>query len=349
MNNKHKGEIMNKLTKVGVSALAGSLAMVSANAVEYALTGDAMIKMVSAQGNEAGAAASNGRGIGVDNDFYINASGELDNGWTVSAYSAWNLEGSSNSSSQLTIGLGSAGSISFNDVWGVPSWKDDMSASIHAYEEPWDSTTHGRIVDSFGLDTQSGSVSYVSPSFDLGGIALSGTASYDPNSGSAASTPGTADSTTSNPGKTFTIEASYAGFTLGAGEETSKPAVSGVMTDEVNTIGYAIYKNGPFSIMYQELYKDETHGAGTEGADYKADTWGVGFAQGDWAVSYVEQNESKSAVSNTAAGKDVEMTAFGVSYTMGAMSIKGGVFETTNPEFTTGKYEETEIAISFAF
>ena len=41
--------------------------------------------------------------------------------------------------------------------------------------------------------------------------------------------------------------------------------------------------------------------------------------------------------------------AISVSYTMGAMSIKGGVFETTNPEFTTGKYEETEIAISFAF
>lgn len=338
---------MNKLTKVGVSALAGSLAMVSANAVEYALTGDAMIKFVSAEGNENGAAASNGRGIGVDNDIYINASGELENGWTVSAFSAWNLEGSTNSSSQLTIGLGSAGSISFNDVWGVPSWIDDMSSSIHAFEEPWDSTSHGRIVDSFGLDTQSGSVSYVSPAVDMGGISLSGTATYDPNSGTGAATPGSAG-TSSNPGKTFTVKATMGGIEVGAGQETSKPAVSGVMTDEVNSTGYIIYKNGPFALMYQELYKDETHGAGTEGADYEAETWGVSFAQGDWGVSYVEQTETKADVSDT-TNKETEMTAVNVSYTMGAMSVKAGIFETTNPEWTTGKYEETEIAVSFAF
>ena len=84
---------MNKLKKIGVSALAGSLAMVSANAVEYAVTGDAMVKLVTAEGNEADAASSNGKGYGVDNDLYFNASGELDNGWTVSAYAAWNLEG----------------------------------------------------------------------------------------------------------------------------------------------------------------------------------------------------------------------------------------------------------------
>ena len=45
---------MDKLKKVGLSALAGSLAMVSANAVEYAVTGDAMVKLVSAEGNENG-------------------------------------------------------------------------------------------------------------------------------------------------------------------------------------------------------------------------------------------------------------------------------------------------------
>ena len=59
--------------------------------------------------------------------------------------------------------------------------------------------------------------------------------------------------------------------------------------------------------------------------------------------------ETKKANCSTAAGKDVEMNAINFSYTLGAMAIKGGLFETTNPEFTTGKYEETEIAISFAF
>ncbi len=340
---------MNKLKKVGFSALAGSLAMVSANAVEYAVTGDAMVKIVSAEGNEANATGNNGKGYGVDNDLYFNASGELDNGWTVSAYAAWNLEGSTNSSAQLTIGMGSLGTIQFNDVWGVPSYIDDMSSTIHAYEEPWDSTTHGRVTDAFGLDTQSGSVSYLTPSFDFGGASISATATYDPNSGSGAATPGSAGGST-NSGVAYTAKAVYGGVTVGGGYETSDTLLQATgASDEQNTTIYVVYKNGPIGLMYQEFYKNEVNAQGTTGRDYEGDTWGVSFAQGDWAVSYVENEETKKGVGSTAAGKDVEMTAVNFSYTMGAMAIKGGIFETTNPEFTTGKYEETEIAISFAF
>ena len=43
MNNLIKEKFMNKLTKVGLSALAGSLAAVSAHAVDYAVTGDAQV------------------------------------------------------------------------------------------------------------------------------------------------------------------------------------------------------------------------------------------------------------------------------------------------------------------
>ena len=62
MNNNNKREIMNKLTKVGLSALAGSLAVVSANASEYSVTGDTQVVFSSAEGIEAGATGSNGKG-----------------------------------------------------------------------------------------------------------------------------------------------------------------------------------------------------------------------------------------------------------------------------------------------
>ena len=110
-----------------------------------------------------------------------------------------------------------------------------------------------------------------------------------------------------------------------------------------------MYKNGPFGAVYQEAYKNEANGAAATGVDYESDTWGISFAQGDWAMSYVEQTENKDSPGATSNGKEVEMNAITASYTMGAMSIKGGIFETTNPEYTTGKYEETEIALSFAF
>ena len=45
----------------------------------------------------------------------------------------------------------------------------------------------------------------------------------------------------------------------------------------------------------------------------------------------------------------VEMTAMQATYTMGAMTIGMSMYETDNPENTTGKYEETELSLSFAF
>ena len=132
---------MNNLKKIGLSALAGSLATVSAHAVDYAVTGDAILTWMSAEGNGNGKGSSNGKGIGMDSDLYFNASGELDNGWTVSVFQALNTDGTiTNSSSQMTIGMGSLGTVQIADVGGTSSnGIDDISAN--AYEESWDNST----------------------------------------------------------------------------------------------------------------------------------------------------------------------------------------------------------------
>ena len=170
---------------------------------------------------------------------------------------------------------------------------------------------------------------------------------YDPNKGSGAATPGSAGGSAQS-GTAYTAKVVVGGLTVGGGIEESATAINGG-TGEENVTAYAVFKQGPLGVVYQEFYKNEANAAGTEGADYEGDTWGVSFAQGDWAVSYVENTENKHAVSDAGAGKEVTMEALNFSYTMGAMAIKGGLFETSNPEFTTGKYEETEISVSFAF
>jgi outer membrane protein OmpU len=78
---------MNNFKKIGLTALAGSLAMTSVNATDYAVTGDAILKYSTIDSPTA-AQASNGKGIGVDTDLYFNASGEMDNGWTVAFFSS---------------------------------------------------------------------------------------------------------------------------------------------------------------------------------------------------------------------------------------------------------------------
>tara|TARA_A100001037_G_scaffold231456_1_gene209777 strand:+ start:197 stop:1270 length:1074 start_codon:yes stop_codon:yes gene_type:complete len=357
MNNNNKGEIMNKLTKVGLSALAGSLAVVSANASEYSVTGDTQVVFSSAEGNEAGATSSNGKGYGVDTDIYFTASGETDNGWTVSVFSAMDMEqantatsGGLNSSAQMTIGMGSLGTVQFNDVSGsAANAIDDVLPK--AYEEVWDGTTHTAQNHSFGSSTQSGSVDYRTPAFSLMGFDLSATYTYDPNGGAGPASAGGVGGN-SNSGEAFTAKVSGMGFTLGGGTEEMNQASTAAGAQKTRrATGYALYSNGPISIGYQEFYNDVGFAAIAAGAgpDVEGDGFGIAVSQDNYSISYTEVNEQTKAVGGTAALEEVEMTAIQGTYTMGAMTLGMSMYETDNPEGATGKYEETELSVSFAF
>ena len=80
---------MNKLKTIGLSALAGSLAVTTAsNAVEYALSGDAYV--VYSSEDDTTTEAASGKTFAADMDLYTNASTELDNGFTVSFFQGIN-------------------------------------------------------------------------------------------------------------------------------------------------------------------------------------------------------------------------------------------------------------------
>ena len=356
MNNNNKGEIMNKLTKVGLSALAGSLAVVSANASEYSVTGDTQVVFSSAEGNEAGATSSNGKGYGVDTDIYFTASGETDNGWTVSVFSAMDMEqantatsGGLNSSAQMTIGMGSLGTVQFNDVSGsAANAIDDVLPK--AYEEVWDGTSHGAAGHSFGSSTQSGSVDYRTPAFSLMGFDISATYTYDPNAGAGPASAGGVGGN-SQSGEAFTGKISGMGFTLGAGtEEMNQASQSTGAQKTKRATGYVTYSNGPVTIGYQEFYNDNGFAsAGTETPDTEGDGFGIAVSQDNYSISYSEVTEQTKATSDTAALSEVEMSAIQGTYTMGAMTLGVSLYETDNPGGATGKYEETELSVSFAF
>ena len=341
---------MNKLTKVGLSALAGSLAVVSAQASEYSVTGDSQIVYSSAEGNEANSAASNGRGFGVDTDLYFNASGETDNGFSVGFFMALNTDDTiTNSSSQVTIGMGSLGTVQFNDVSGsAANGIDDVLPK--AYEETWDGTTHARSFDSFGSTTQSGSVDYRTPSFSFGDISVSATYTYDPNAGSG---PAAAGGVAANDysGDAITAKISGMGLTIGGGiEEVNASVVTTGARGTERATGYALYKSGPISIGYQEMFQN-TENLGdntTQAPDVEGDGIGIAFTQDNVSFSYAEVTEEVKDISATTS-LETEMTALQATYTMGAMTLGASMYETDNPEGTTGKYEETELSVSFAF
>ena len=73
---------MNKLTKVGCSALCGSLAAISAaNAGDMTVTGGVDMTWTSLEDG------TTGNPIGIGSNLTFKGSGELDNGWTFDLYS----------------------------------------------------------------------------------------------------------------------------------------------------------------------------------------------------------------------------------------------------------------------
>ena len=334
---------MNNFKKIGLSALAGSLATVSAHAVDYAVTGDAILTWMSAEGNGNGSGSSNGKGVGMDSDLYFNASGELDNGWTVSVFQALNTDGTiTNSSSQMTIGMGSLGTVQIADVGGTSSnGIDDISPN--AYEESWDNTTGTANIQGFGDNTTSGAIEYRTPAFDLMGASVSATYAYDSAANVAAPAAG-AVADASQSGEAGTVKVVYEGLTLGAGFETVND--DGTTIGEKGGTAYAKYSMGPLTASYQETHINSAAGA----ADISGDIMGVSYTAGDITISYSQLTEQTSALASTAALEEEEFTTTQIAYSMGAMAIRAALFESDNLDGVAGdKYEATELSVSFSF
>jgi len=335
---------MNNFKKIGVSALAGSLAMTAANAVEYSMSGDAIIKFASMD-NPKSTEANNGKGIGVDTDLAFTASGELDNGFSVSFFQAANTHSTwSNSSSQVTIGMGSMGTLQINNVAGAKAnGIDDVMPA--AYNETWDGLAlAGDNPSFFGSSTASGSVDYRIPAQEMMGATVNASITVDPNSDVGAPAAGGVG-TSSVSGTAYTLEIAHeSGLSLGGGIETIENG--NVTNDEENTTVYVKYAMGPISVGYQEAYQNSANG----GEDNEAEFMGIAYTAGDLSVSYGESSLTNHGTAASATQVERELDSIQISYTMGAMTIAGAVAETSNSGGIAGQtHEESELSVSFAF
>jgi uncharacterized membrane protein len=343
---------MNKLKTIGLSALAGSLAVATAsNAVEYSLTGDAYV-VYSTEDSVASENAS-GKHFAADMDLYANASTELDNGFTVSFFQGINTNSTmAVTTAQVTLGMGSLGTLQLNEDGGSKANAID-DVMPNAMQETWDRVAdiNGTNPSFFGASTAQGSIDYRIPTQEIAGLTINLAATYDPNADEESSNASSGGIQTSVSGDAYVLEVSAMGLKVGLGQENlNNGAGLTAGTDEENTTGYVTYSNGPISIGYQEAYANNRHAAGTEGADNEAEFWGVKYSADGIAVSYAESEYMTAAVSNSAASLTQELEAIQASYTMGSMTIMASLSEGNNIAAATGAtYEETSIAVNFAF
>ena len=131
---------MNNLRKIGLSALAGSLATFSVNAADVSVSGGGSISFDDTNRGKG----DRGNGFYMGDSLKFNMSGETDGGLGVAVY--YEIDGGALDDYDMTLS-GDWGSLKFNGSGSSSAFGavDDMTPN--AYEEAWD------IIDDDGTST----------------------------------------------------------------------------------------------------------------------------------------------------------------------------------------------------
>ena len=339
-----KGKNMNNFKKVGLTALAGSLAAISAHAAEMTVNGATMLTYTTEDKTEV-----TGNQWGMKTNLAFTASGEV-NGYTVSYMQTSADQFAGMSSARLSVDMGDMGTLAFDQGSGSGlSTIDDKTPT--AAEEIWDGLggakyTSGRV----GAAGSSGVFNYIK---EIAGVKINaayrtgaGTSSSDGASGGSGADNGNAfDVALTTDGETVGMP----GFQVGAGygeadkgsQKDSRPGGD----DEHMTV-FANYSYGPATFGAQVSNIDK---GGVASVDQEARRWGLAVNVNEsLSVSYGESQVTYMHPGAVHVDEDTDGLA--VAYTMGSMKIAGNMNEGTNMGGVTSAEDSmTEIAVSFAF
>ena len=333
---------MKKLTKIGVSALAGSLAAVAANAGELSVSGSAVMSYTS----QDGTTTTQGGGLGMTNNMTFTGSGDV-NGMTVTYLNVLS-DTAGVSSSNIAIDMGDNGVIEFDQGVGGNGIAaiDDMTPT--AWEESWDGLGSGPSM-------VGGSQNVIQYTNTIGGLGVNAmydqsvndTANSDGNQNGAGST-STASGSAASVAITLPalVDGLAAGF--GYGESSVKNGTT-TSTDRTSVTGYANYSMGPVTVGYNQ---SESAG-GAAGAVTEA-TEGLGIVfnvNDDLSISYSQFTNDHKNTSGTADVEE-ESTAISIAYTMGGATLAIQSSEADNVNGSTAAsadLDRTEINLSLAF
>ena len=292
---------MNKLKKIGLTALAASLVSTSVFAGTMDVTGSAALYF------HGGDKSVDGNGWSMNDSITFSGGGEMDNGWNVTATflldnsdGRANVPGSTTGSQifdnrSIAIDMDTAGTLEF---WGqsgdsVITATDDKLPN--QYEEAWYGATGP------GTGAATANMFYYSNAAIVDDLTVM--ASYTPS--------GTAEVQSSTE-----FGATYSGVDgLTIGYATGTDGGAGATSEVDNKNMWATYAYGSVTVGYQ------TNSSDSKVADADTDYKGmviVYTVTDELAVSY---GTADIDFENNAF--DQESTSIGASYTMGSMTLSG--------------------------
>jgi outer membrane protein OmpU len=324
---------MNKLTKIGLSALAGSLVAVSAHAGSMSVSGSASLTISDTDVDNTQGTAAEGNLWTMGDSLTFSGGGELDNGMTVAVkYELDDDEGDANSnvldSHSITLSSDAMGSITFAGHGGGGAMDALEDKTPNAYEESWDGVTNADEETTVAGTAADNMFTYKSPSIS-GAVVTIG---YVPGGDSVTPTGGYADFGITV--KPEAVEGLELGFAMGESEQTAGSAVD-------QQALYAKYSIGAFTVGYQMNEADGP--ASSDDVEFTA--LGLTYAiTDDISIGY---NQSTSDLAS--ASDDQEATGISASFTSGGITVGGMVNSVDNVSHSTTDAEGYEFNISFAF
>jgi outer membrane protein OmpU len=341
---------MKKLTKIGVSALAGSLVAASAQAGELAASGTWELTYKSDD------KANVANPFGSKSAVTLSGSGDVDGLGTAAFTAVINDNNPAGYLSHLiTLDMGDAGMVGFDQgvgKFGVGTI-DDKSPT--AWEESWHNTANS----SGGLIHSGGSGGVLGYSNAMAGFDL--TVEYAPaittadNGDGAAGGTNTSLADGSNVNFAINNSSLIDGLTFGFGAgstEFDDEAIVG-REDGSSSVAYANYVMGPATVgvTLSDSNNARTANTTTNAGGREVEAYGIAFAVNDsLSISYNEHNMTYKK--NAAANPDVEQSSTGiaVAYTMGGATLAIQNNSMDSVTGTTGTNDEiTEISLSLAF
>ena len=320
---------MTNLKKVGLTALAGTLATITAvQAAEVTVSGIAQVSYTTKSVDTSALDETSSDAFGKDTKIKFSASGEMDNGMTAS----WMHHHAASSifSSLVTLDMGDMGTLYMDSGnagrQGITTIQDKVP---NAGEQVWDDTgsasaDHGTVAQGIANVGTGNTLGYAVSS---GMMKLSAGFSY--NNGSQESF-----------AVTFT-DVGGSGLSAGAGMATSQN-VDLITEDDVDTV-FATYTMGSITVGAQKTSVD----AETAAQDIERNSYGISMAVNEnlslsYGVSDTEFDESGLV--------DEENSGVSASYTAGGMTF-GVVHNQKENEAGTSATdrEVTELKLTLAF
>tara|TARA_Y100000310_G_scaffold26040_1_gene24876 strand:- start:50 stop:1063 length:1014 start_codon:yes stop_codon:yes gene_type:complete len=337
---------MTNIKKIGLSALAGALAMTSAHAGSLAISGAMEVSYTKGGGKH-----TTGNPLGQANDMSLTASTELDNGVTV-AYKRSVTDAFAADDSELVFGNILGGTLAFQSTGSPLDGIDNKTPTAFKDAEGM----LGSIGDVGGFNGDFG-IRYTLS--DVGGSGLKLDYNYVPRGGSGDATgdedPGGQVLDSNQDGHDIAITGAIPGvegLSVGLGYAVRNVDLKAASTNDSSRedgTAYATYAFGPLTVGYQVGAQGSSGAAGATA--YKNTYMGVSYAiSDDLSVSYNNTESQKVGNGTANAASLQEWDSLSASYSMGGMTINIADSDCSNCSYSaTKKMSETTISMTIAF